>query len=294
MRVFVTGATGFVGRQIVQQLLDNQHTVRALVRGPDAFPPQPDLETVVGDVTSAESLTDLLSGCEAVIHLVGIIREFGGRDITFERLHTLATGNIVAAAQAQGVQRYIQMSANGTRANAVSRYHQTKWAAEEIVRGSQLDWTIFRPSLIYGPNDEFVNMLAGLIRRLPVVPVMGDGTYRLQPVHVRDVARSFVTALAMPQSVSQTYSCCGIQAFSYDQLLDQIGQALGLTRVRKIHQPLALMKPVVGLLQSCPLFPMTSDQLQMLLEGNICTDNNWAETFQLEQPEFSAGIAEYL
>lgn len=294
MKVFLTGGSGFVGREVIKQLLAEQHNVRALIRQTSALKQLNGLETVIGDTTRPETLKNQLIGCDAVIHLVGIIREGHSRGITFERLHTEATENILQAAQEQGVQRYIQMSANGTGESAVTGYHRTKWAAEEKVRQSNLHWTIFRPSLIFGPQDMFVNMLARLIKTLPLVPVMGDGQYQLQPVHVTDVAKSFVAALQQTESIGQTYCCCGPQRFSYDEILDLVGKALGLSRVRKLHQPLWLMKPVVGVLQSLPMFPMTSDQLQMLLDGNICTDRHWVDAFSLELTDFSGGIGAYL
>ena len=140
-----------------------------------------------------------------------------------------------------------------------------------------------------------MNMLAQLIKTLPIVPVMGDGQYQLQPVSVIDVAKGFVAALDNPGTVGKTYQCCGPQTFSYDQLLDLIAQTLGqVTGTRKIHQPLWLMKPIVSMLQSIPLFPMTSDQLQMLLEGNICNDDSWQNDLSLERHEFSSSSRTYL
>ncbi|MCD6582151.1 MAG: complex I NDUFA9 subunit family protein [Desulfuromusa sp.] len=295
MKVFITGGSGFVGREIIRQLVAENHSVRALVRQADTLEDFSDVETIVGDTTQPETLRDQLSGCDAVIHLAGIIREFPGRGITFKKLHGESTNNILRAAEEQGIKRYLQMSANGTREKAVTDYHKTKWEAEELVRQSKLDWTIFRPSLIFGPEDQFVNMLAQLIRALPIVPVMGDGQYQLQPVSVIDVAKGFVTALNQPETVGKTYQCCGPQAFSYDQILDLIAQALGqVAGTRKIHQPLWLMKPIVSVLQSIPLFPMTSDQLQMLLEGNICEDDSWQQELSLELHEFSSSIRTYL
>ncbi len=295
MKVFITGGSGFVGREIIQQLVTKKHSVRALVRKPDALKDFVDIETIVGDTTQSETLRDQLTGCDAVIHLVGIIREFPGRGITFNQLHVESTNNILRATEEQGIKRYLQMSANGTRENAVTSYHKTKWEAEQLVRQSKLDWTIFRPSLIFGPEDQFVNMLAQLIKTLPIVPVMGDGQYQLQPVSVIDVAAGFVTALDKLEAIGKTYQCCGPQAFSFDQGLDLIAQALGqVAGTRKLHQPLWLMKPVVALLQSIPLFPMTSDQLQMLLEGNICNDDSWKNDFALELHEFSSSIRTYL
>jgi len=295
MKVFITGGSGFVGREIIRQLIAGNHSVRALVRKADALENFSGIETIVGDTTRSETLRDQLTGCDAVIHLVGIIREFPGRGITFNKLHVESTNNILRATEEQGIKRYLQMSANGTRENAVTSYHQSKWEAEELVRQSKLDWTIFRPSLIFGPEDQFVNMLAQLVKALPIVPVMGDGQYQLQPVSVIDIATGFVAALNQPEAVGKIYPCCGPQAFSYNQLLDLIAQTLGqLAGTRKIHQPLWLMKPVVAALQTIPLFPMTSDQLQMLLEGNSCNDESWKNDFALELHEFSSSIRTYL
>lgn len=295
MKIFLTGGTGFVGREILAQLLQSGHSVRALVRNKEALDKQKRLEAVVGDITDATSLANLLHGCDAIINLVGIIREFSKHGITFKRLHIEATQNMLWAANQQGISRFLQMSANGTCANARTGYHKTKWAAEQLVRQSGLAWTIFRPSLIFGPRDQFVNMLAKLIQSLPMIPVMGDGKYRLQPVSVANVAAGFVKGLEIKESIGQTYHCAGPQDFSFDEILDVIGATLGKQYgVRKLHQPLFVMKPLVALLQSFPLFPMSSDQLHMLLEGNCCDPTHWSETLDLDLQDFAGGIAKYL
>lgn len=294
MKILITGGSGFVGRTIINCLLAKQHDVRALVRRPGAIAEQPHLTTVTGDTTDPDSLKNLLAGCDAVIHLVGIIREFPGKNITFEKLHTESTKNIVQATYDQGIPRYLHMSANGTRERAITRYHQTKWAAEEVVRQSRLNWTIFRPSLIFGPQDQFINMLAKIIKQFPVVPVFGDGRYQMQPVHVDDVATAFVSALDKYHSSEKTYCCCGPETYSYDQLLDTIGKIVKRKSVCKIHQPLMMMKPIVKLLQSLPQFPITEDQLQMLLEGNTCKDNSWLKDFQITPASLESSIKTYL
>lgn len=294
MRVFLTGGTGFVGRQVIDELLRQGHQVRALVRvGGKPLPRE--IETVIGDTTNDKMLGGAAHGCDAIINLVGIIREFPAKKITFDLLHIQTTQNLIQLAQESGIRRYIQMSANGTRAEAVTAYHRTKWTAEQALLASDLDWTIFRPSLIFGPNDLFVNMLAGLIKTLPVVPVMGDGHYRLQPVHVSDVAQSFVQALQRNETIHQTYHCCGPEQFSYDQILDLIGQALGRSRsVVKLHLSLGLMKPLIAVLQHLPPFPMTRDQLTMLLEENICNSTKWQDIFNLQLTDFKSGIRQHL
>jgi NADH dehydrogenase len=225
-----------------------------------------------------------------VIHLVGIIREFPARGITFERLHVETTRNVLGAAQAQGVKRYLQMSANGTGPAATTEYHRTKWQAEEAVRGSALDWTIFRPSLIFGRGGEFVTMLADLIRKLPVVPVIGDGQYRMQPVAVAQVAESFVRALTMPETVGRIYLLGGGESYSYDEILDLTGKAIGRDQVTKLHQPLFMVKPMIKMMEHADSFPITSTQLEMLLAGNVCDTAEWAAAFGIEPISYAEGI----
>ena len=293
MKIFISGGSGFVGQEIIHQLDRQGYQIRALAhRNNSSFGEH--IETFPGDTTDLSTLGRALSGCDAIIHLVGIIREIPSRGITFEKLHCESTKNLIQAARAQGVTRFLHMSANGVRTDARTAYHQTKWAAETALRESSLDWTIFRPSLIFGPGDQFINMLAKLIRLLPLVPVMGDGRYRLQPVAVQDVAAGFVESLQVEKSIGQTYLCGGPEQFSYDELLDQIGLAIGKSPVKKLHHPLCLMKPVVAVMQSFPQFPMTSDQLQMLLEGNVCDPTPWRDTFHLQLTHLSDGIKTYL
>ncbi len=296
MKVFVTGGTGFVGHEVVRQLVAAGHTVRCLVRpgSENRVEIGEKIEVHHGDALDPESLEGALIGCRAVLHLVGIIREFPARGITFDRLHAEATANVVDAARSQNVGRYLQMSANGTREGARCDYHRTKWQAEEIVRASGLEWTIFRPSLIFGPGDQFVNMLAGQVCSLPVAPVLGDGRYRMSPVAVGDVAKSFVLALKKPETAGQTYHCCGPQALSYNEILDEVGRALGRKKVVKLHHPLLLMKPLIALLEGFPAFPVTRSQVTMLLEGNVCDPAPWAEAFALRPLPFSDGIRRYL
>ena len=144
---------------------------------------------------------------DAVIHLVGIISEAG--DQTFENVHTRGTQNLVHAARRAGVKRLLHMSALGTRPNAVARYHQSKWAAEEIVRESGLEWTIFRPSIIYGPDDGFVNLFAKISRFSPLVPIVGNGQTKFEPVPVEAVAHAFVKGLTEPKAIGSAFDLCG-------------------------------------------------------------------------------------
>ncbi|MEI6207849.1 MAG: complex I NDUFA9 subunit family protein [Desulfuromonadales bacterium] len=291
MKIFISGGTGFVGGHLNRELLRRGHKLRLLTHRLRELPE--DVEQIEGDVTRPETCEEAAAGCDAVINLVGIIREVPSKGITFKKLHIQATTTMLAAARKGGVRRYLQMSALGTRCDAVSDYHKSKWQAEELVRSSGLEWTIFRPSLIFGPQDAFVNMLAAQLRLAPIMPVIGSGSYRLQPIHADDVARCFALALELPGTSGHTYELCGNDRMSYEDLLDAIAAALGKTAPLKPHAPLGLMRRLIPILQNIPQFPITMDQLQMLLEESIC-DGAWKKVFGFEPRGFNDGIREYL
>src|SRR3989454_9087374 len=293
-RVFVTGATGFVGRAVVQALRGEGYVVRCLVRRGS----EPDLrgvgaiERVEGDVLAPQLLDEGMAGCGAVIHLVGIIREHIATNTTFYRVHVQGTVNVVAAAAAAGVRRYVHMSALGAREGARSRYHQTKWAAEEAVHACSLPWTIVRPSVIYGRGDGFVSLLVRLVRRLPVVPLIGGG--RLQPVPVEQVAQGLARALARPAAVKQTYEVGGPDRVTLGELVDLIGKVLGRRRILKFNVPRGVVWAATRVLHRLPFFPLTPDQLLMLEEDNVCDPAPFFSTFGLAPLPLATGLRQLL
>ena len=302
MRVLVTGATGFVGHEVVRQLREARHEVRIVARSEHApavldLLSQFQVEVRLGDMLQPDSLRTVAAGVEAVIHLVGIISENG--QSTFENVHLRATRSMVNSAQTAGVKRYVQMSALGTRAGAVSRYHQTKWQAEEAVRNSGLDYCIFRPSLIYGPLDHFVNLYAGMIRWWPVVPLLGRRESLFQPVHVSQVARAFVQSLGQPGAVGRSFDLCGSERMTLDGIIDQILAAMNRRRM-KLWIPNGLARVQAGVLEWVfPTLlrrppPLNRDQLLMLKEDNIGDGKSANVLFGLEHPGFLQGIKEYL
>jgi NADH dehydrogenase len=291
-RVFVTGGTGFVGRALIQALRAEGHVVRCLVRrGSEAeLRGLEAIERVAGDVLEPQGLADAMAGCDAVVHLVGIIREIPARAVIFEQVHIDGTANVVSAAEEAGVRRFLHMSSLGTRPNARARYHQSKWRAEEVVRGSRLDWTIFRPSIIYGAGDSFVTVLARMLRRSPVMPVIGSGTARLQPVPVGIVAEGFARALDHPASVGQTYEVGGAEAYTFLAVLDLIATVAKGYPVPKVHLPIALMRGMARLFESFSFFPVTTDQLLLLEEDNVCDPEPFFRAFGLKPLPFKTGL----
>jgi len=306
MRVFVTGGTGFVGHVLVQKLVQTGHEVTVLVRKKGAssiFGDSPlrlsasggGTVPFYGDVLDFTSLKLGLKDHDAVIHLVGIIREFLKKGITFQRLHVEATENIINAAKFHSIKRYLHMSALGTSPNAQARYHQTKFQAEEIVRKSGLDYTIFRPSVIFGKEDEFVNMFAGMMRAFPIVPLVRArrASPLLQPIFVEDVAEGFVSALSLPETIGQTYDLGGPQSYTLSQILDIIAKVLD-RKILKIQVPIWWMRFLATFLDQFPWFPVTREQLLMLQRDNICDPANFSKTFSIPLTPFEEGIRKYL
>ncbi len=223
-----------------------------------------------------------------LIHLVGIIRERSGA--SFEAVHVRGTNNVIEAAAASGVRRIVHMSAAGTRPGAASRYHQSKWRAEESVRASGLEWTILRPSLIFGKGDGFTTMLIDLVRKAPVVPVIGSGRNLFQPIAVEDVSAAFAACVEDAAMAGNTFELGGPERLSFETILRVIA---GRMKSRKpfVHVPAALMRLLSGTMSRVTSrFPLTPDQLIMLGEDNIAEPNHAVEALHLPLTPFAEGL----
>ncbi len=295
MQVLVTGATGFVGHEIVKELLVRGHEVRALARpgSEGKLEAAAQVEVFPGDVLDRDATMRAAAGCDAVIHLVGIIREFPRRGITFERLHVEATQNVVDAAQAAGVRRFLHMSALGARPGPADPYHVTNFQAEAYVRASGLTYTIFRPSVIYGPGDRSINFFARQIKTFPIFPIIGAGLYQMQPAPVTTVAQAFAKALELPHTENRTYDVGGPEPLTFNAILDTLAQVLG-RKVWKVHLPVWPMRLAAELLGRFPWFPVTSGQIRMLLEGNTCDSRAFYQDFGLESMSFIKRLERHL
>lgn len=291
-----------MGQEVLHQLHQAHHAICILARNRNSplvrkLQAAYRFEVRQADVFQPDSLAQAMSGTQAVIHLVGIISQAGRN--TFENVHLRGTQNVLVAATQAGVRRLVHMSALGTRPNAASLYHQTKWAAEEEVRRSGLDYTLLRPSLIFGPRDHFVNLFARISRFSPALPVMGNGRARFQPVAVEVVGSAFTRCLTEPASVGLTLDLCGPEILTFNQILDEILQTLGRRRL-KLHIPLGLARVQAAilewifpkLLRQAP--PLNRDQLIMLQEDNVGNSEQAVELFGLKPVRFRDGIRKYL
>jgi NADH dehydrogenase len=185
------------------------------------------------------------------------------------------------------------MSALGARPEPADPYHVTNFRADEYVKASGLAYTILRPSVIYGPRDQSINLFVRQIQRLNFFPIIGDGQYQLQPVPVATVARALALALELPQTENRTYEVGGPAPLTFDELIDTIAAVLK-RRVKKIHQPVWTMRFAANLCGRFRWFPLTPGQLRMLLEGSTCDPAAFYQDFGLEPISFASGLAQYL
>ena len=294
--ILLTGATGFVGSNLMKELLKQGLQVRCLIRNPDRADALKNAgaELVKGDITDKDSIAKALEDdkVEAAVHLVGILAETG--KATFEAIHTQGTRNMVEACKAKGIKRFIHISALGTKANARSQYHKTKWAAEEIIRASGLGYTIFRPSVMFGKEDKFTNLFAGIIKISPFIMIPGNGQNKMQPVFVKDLASAMTMTVKDSRHINKVYEIGGPEKLAFDEIIDTVCRVLGKMRL-KIHIPIWFMRPGAAIAE-CILRkpPITRDQLLMLEEDNV-TDNNALESvFNIKPVGFEEGIRSYL
>ncbi|MBM4054100.1 MAG: complex I NDUFA9 subunit family protein [Planctomycetes bacterium] len=296
MKVFLTGSTGFVGKQLLKDLMENRHKVKCLVRKGSEHKLEKYINTIeieYGDITNIHCLENIIKGCDAVINIVGIIREIRGNKITFERLHYEGTRNLAVEAKKQGVSRFIQMSSLGANKEGKTQYQQTKYRAEDFIRNSGLDYTIFRPSIIFGKEDNFVNIFANMLKIQQFIPVIGDGKYKMQPVAVENVSAAFVNSLERKDTIGKLFEVGGPEKIEFNEIINIIGKVLCLPPY-KICVPAWIMSNLAEMFDWIPVFPVTKDQITMLLEGNTCNEKPFFDHFKIPPVFFEEGIAKYL
>lgn len=276
--VLVTGASGFVGSYVVPALLADGHRVVALVRSQAGggqvlrrlgVADRGAVEIRLGEVTQPETLSGALAGVDAVVHLIAIPRDYdGGADLRL--VNTEGTRNVVEAARAAGVRRFVHMGAMGVEDDPQLHYASSKAKAEAIVAASDLDYTILKPSLQFGERDGFFNIVAGLVRMAPVVPVPGDGRSRFQPIAAQDVARCVALSLTRPETIGQAIEIGGPRYWTYREITAEVARAMGKRRLI-VPMPLALIRLVAGMSERIRIikFPVATDQLRQLKLDNI-------------------------
>lgn len=292
MVALVTGATGFVGREVVRALCAKGVEVRCLVHTPGRERVLKDrVDVHYGDVRDPAALRAAFYDVDVVVHLVAIIRERGR--LTFQSVNREATENVVEAAVNDGVKQFIHLSAIGARDDPAYPYLYSKWQGEQAVMQSGLPYTIVRPSILFGPGDEFINVLAGLVKVFPIVPVAGSGRNKFQPMAVDELARCVAEAVGRKDLLGKAIEVGGPDHLSYNDILDAVARTCK-TRRLKLHVPLPAMRLAVRLMEallSNP--PATTQQLRMLAIPNIAGLETVEETFGFK-PRPLPGNIEYV
>lgn len=296
--ILVTGGSGYVGSHTVKRLVGAGKPVRALVRSRRWAEKEGRLqglkvEWVEGDVTRPETLGPAVRGASAVIHTVAIAIEKGER--RYETINFQGTINVVEAAKAAGVRRFINLSQMGADPNLPYRFLASKGRAQAYVAASGLDWTAFRPSVIWGEEDEFANTFARLIPLSPFIfPIVGDGQARFQPVWVEDVATCLVRALDDPGTLGKEYELGGPETLTLEEIERRTLRAVGARRLM-LRFPMPLLRVIVALMETLlPAPPVTRSLLELLAVNNVPTANALQQFVPDPRPFAPEHAAEYM
>lgn len=288
MKIFLTGATGFIGRYVLKNLLKAEHSIRILCRKgsekkiSEFITSNNHIEFHFGDIISKETLLNCMSDCDAAIHLVGIIREFPKKGITFEKIHIEATKNIIEEAKKASIKKIIFVSSLGSNPNSIIQYHKTKFLAEEIIRCSGIDYTIFKPSVVFGKEDKFINLIKKFV--LPFFPIFipGNGKALFQPISVEDLAYAIVSSIDMKNTSKMTYTAGGNKQISFNDLIKLIAKSKGVKIFFPIHIPSHIMSLIAKIGDIIPFIPITTEQLSMLSEDNVCNIEEFLMAFKIK------------
>ncbi len=294
MNIFIAGATGFVGGHLVSDLLSRGRKVRCLVRSEKkgTLLAARGAEVVRGDITSPETLSGILGPDDFVVHLVGIIEEKGSA--TFRAIHVGGTSNIVAEARRAGVKHFFYQSALGADKNSWSGYLKTKAEAEEIVKQSGLNYTIFRPSLIIGPWDGFTKKMLDMIRLSPVIPIPGEGSAKFQPIYIKDWLGCINKVIDSPSSYLSAFDIGGPEQLTYKEIIEALAEAAGRKKPT-FNIPMGLMKIstlFLGAVLSSP--PVSLDQLRLLESDNICDTGTVEKNFGFTPMTLREALKEFI
>ena len=281
MKIAVTGATGFVGSNLVSHLVASGHEITAISRSGRSLPGWAgEVTPRAVDVTTGD-LDAAFVGADAVVHLVAIPRESRGR--RFEDVNVVGTRRVVAAAERAGVGRLVHQSVLGVSDAPGLAYLSSKWRAEQAVRASALDWVILRPSLLFGPGDGFFRLVRTTLRWWSpgIVVVPGRGDTRFQPLSVGDMALAIERSVVDADRTHATYELGGPRWMTYREILDAVMAATGMHRL-KVGMPVPLLSAITAVTDRIlPIFPVSHDQIGSLSRPNSTDLDAFERAFEL-------------
>ena len=296
MKVAVAGGTGFLGRHIVRALRDAGHTVRVLSRSERAPTEDPRLEWATCDVVAApRSLREALEGCDAMVQAVQFPNhpvEVPRRGLTYDRYDRQGTETAVAQASAVGVRRFCYLSGAGADPDSSVGWYRAKGRAEAAVRASGLAWSILRPSWAYGPGDRALNRLASIARFSPVVPRLGSGVQRVQPVHAGDIGLAVARMFEREAAWGRIFEIGG-EVMTMDEIIRTLLRVLGLRRL-VVPVPTALAKLATAPLVVLPSPPMTPQGIEFAVQDGLVDTRATREVLGVEPVALAEGLSRYL
>ncbi|MCH6550370.1 MAG: NAD(P)H-binding protein [Proteobacteria bacterium] len=304
MRVAIFGGSGFVGSFLVDALIAAGHEPSLMVRpGSERKVRQAErCRLVAGNLSSTIAIDATLENCDAVIYNVGILKESPKQGITFEELQYNGVVRVAESAKTRDISRFLLMSANGAKSTGTP-YQESKFRAEEHLRASGFDVTIFRPSVIFGDPRGRMEIGTQLYAEMisPPIPAVGfftgwrpyRGAVAMSPVHVEDVAQAFLTALRELSTIGKTYVLGGPEVLSWAEMLRRIARTVGRKKWI-LPMPIGIMKLAAALLDWLPFFPVTRDQLTMLAEGNTADPAALAQLIGRQPKAFNEAHLAYL
>ena len=270
--VTVFGGSGFLGRQIVKHLAEAGYRVRVAIRHPDratflsGLGPDGWIELVRADVWNEATVARAVEGSASVVNTVGHYVEQGGA--TFDRVHGQGALHVARQAKQAGAERLVHISGVGADPGSPSHYVRARGIGETLVRDAFDDATIMRPSVIFGPGDSFLNTLARMTQRSPIMPLFGTGSTRLQPVFVGNVAEACIRVLAVPSTRGKVYELGGPRTYAYRELVRLVRERVA-GRALMVPCPFLVWDVLAAVMATHPNPPLTRDQVTLMKRDNV-------------------------
>ncbi len=305
MKVAVFGGTGFVGNYIIDKLLSSNYKVNVLIRdgSEDKLKSKDKCNVFVGNINDAKIVEEMIEQSDVIIYNIGIIREFVKKDITFYNLHYKGAKLTIDLAKKHNIHRYIMMSANGVISDGTD-YQRTKYHAEVYLKNNIRDWTIISPSLIFGDSNgkkEFCSELKKDMLSLPFPApsffngfnIFRAGKFKMSPIHVKNVAEIFVKSINDSYAFKKNFKLGGTDDLNWIEIIRVISSAYNKKKLI-VPAPAIFIKSIAFFLEKFEWFPITRDQITMLLEGNTCNSEKVFKRYKIDPVKFTSSELNYL
>ena len=306
MNVGLFGGTGFVGSNLVNHLISANYSPYLLIRPGSQNKLNCNLgkvHLISGDIDDEKKVKIVLENSDIIIYNIGIIREFHSSGITYKKLHFEGLKRVVDLCKNYKIKRFILMSANGVEKQRTG-YEIFKFQAEEYLKKSNLEWTIFRPSLIFGDSKGKAEFCHQLVRDMILPPIPAPlffkkiffwkaGKFLMSPIHIDNVCDFFVKSIKMDLCINKTYELGGLENFNWKQIIKIISSMKNKNKI-VVPAPIEPIQLVAKLFGRFSWFPITADQLTMLIDGNICDSKEHFETFNIDFIPFDKDSLDYL